>query len=565
MNSKLNGKSNSRLNSGLTNSERGRMLARVGGSAVLALTALLGLAPAHAVAHAMSIEGCVEAPSNVFASQTQDCGPVEVIWDSNGGDNFRVMRFPIEVPGGVEEAGQGTSPFYDYNGSVGVEYVYWVVAIAECGESDPSPTDNGGRGFGGILAPGWVSATDNQYCDLIVVEWDTNSGGSYDLYRSESPDFFAANLLTSFTSPPYYDNAVAGNVGYYYWVVANTDCGASQPGGPDVGYSNFGLYITGNPSDAYVEEGSSAGFSVSVSGFGAYQWFRNGEALYDGGAISGATSSGLSISPVYFSDEADYYCEVYGGCGSQTSSSAHLYVTQRPCYAPAWLTASDAEGCAEIIVDWDTSTGAYSYDLYRSEQSDVSTASYIGNFASPAHRDTAVAGNVTYYYWVYGNLDCGRSPPFGPETGSTNEALYISEHPTDLTVFVNAPAQFSISIVGFGGFQWFRDGLYLTEDGNISGTQSDTLSIASASYAEAGGYYCLVYGGCGTLTSNVAILTVQPCPADFNQDGGVDGTDVDVFFEAWTAADSATDIDLSGGVDGADVDAFFLYWSAGGC
>lgn len=55
------------------------------------------------------------------------------------------------------------------------------------------------------------------------------------------------------------------------------------------------------------------------------------------------------------------------------------------------------------------------------------------------------------------------------------------------------------------------------------------------------------------------------CPADFNQDGGVDGADVDAFFMAWEAGESAADVNLDGGVDGADVDTFFMAWEAGGC
>jgi hypothetical protein len=59
-------------------------------------------------------------------------------------------------------------------------------------------------------------------------------------------------------------------------------------------------------------------------------------------------------------------------------------------------------------------------------------------------------------------------------------------------------------------------------------------------------------GGCG-------------CAADYNLDGGVDGSDVELFFEDWTAASGCSDVNLDGGVDGADVEAFFVVWSAGGC
>ncbi|MBL9000111.1 MAG: right-handed parallel beta-helix repeat-containing protein [Phycisphaerae bacterium] len=55
------------------------------------------------------------------------------------------------------------------------------------------------------------------------------------------------------------------------------------------------------------------------------------------------------------------------------------------------------------------------------------------------------------------------------------------------------------------------------------------------------------------------------CPADFNQDGGVDGSDVDAFFAAWEAGDAAADVNQDGGIDGSDVDTFFAAWEAGGC
>lgn len=55
------------------------------------------------------------------------------------------------------------------------------------------------------------------------------------------------------------------------------------------------------------------------------------------------------------------------------------------------------------------------------------------------------------------------------------------------------------------------------------------------------------------------------CPADFNQDGGVDGGDVEAFFTDWADADPCADTNQDGGVDGGDVEAFFIVWEMGGC
>ncbi len=55
------------------------------------------------------------------------------------------------------------------------------------------------------------------------------------------------------------------------------------------------------------------------------------------------------------------------------------------------------------------------------------------------------------------------------------------------------------------------------------------------------------------------------CPADFNQDGGVDGDDMTVFFAAWEQGEMIADVNADGGIDGDDVSTFFRFWEAGGC
>lgn len=60
-------------------------------------------------------------------------------------------------------------------------------------------------------------------------------------------------------------------------------------------------------------------------------------------------------------------------------------------------------------------------------------------------------------------------------------------------------------------------------------------------------------------------LAPPPCPADYNQDGGVDGQDVDAFFADWENGEMLADVNQDGGVDGQDVQYFFEVWEAGGC
>ena len=55
------------------------------------------------------------------------------------------------------------------------------------------------------------------------------------------------------------------------------------------------------------------------------------------------------------------------------------------------------------------------------------------------------------------------------------------------------------------------------------------------------------------------------CAADFNGNGGVEGGDVEAFFEAWSNGVGCGDVNQDGGIDGSDVESFFRVWEAGGC
>jgi len=60
------------------------------------------------------------------------------------------------------------------------------------------------------------------------------------------------------------------------------------------------------------------------------------------------------------------------------------------------------------------------------------------------------------------------------------------------------------------------------------------------------------------------VLT-PPCRSDTNRDGGIDGGDVTVYFDAWSAGLPDTDLNLDGGVDATDVYYFFDLWTNGRC
>jgi hypothetical protein len=235
--------------------------------------------------------------------------------------------------------------------------------------------------------------------------------------------------------------------------------------------------------------------------------------------------------------------------------------------APSAVQATDGTTCNSVQVSWLNSTGATSFDVYRSTSNIFSSASFVGNVvSSPLVDNTPVAG-TTYYYWVVSKSSCGNSAPSAPDTGRSGSSAVFTMQPSDLTVDEGQNANFKVIVGGASSYRWYRDGTALSNGGSISGATSNTLFITPATLADAGFYKCFVATPCGSQFSAAARLTVNTvfCAADFNQDGGVDGSDVVDFYAAWESGDASADVNQDGGVDGGDVDTFAALWEAGGC
>lgn len=98
--------------------------------------------------------------------------------------------------------------------------------------------------------------------------------------------------------------------------------------------------------------------------------------------------------------------------------------------------------------------------------------------------------------------------------------------------------------------------------GVFTNVDTNTLFVSSVSCDGGGQYDCIVCDSCGCLPTDIAQLNVQ-ATGDFNGDGGIDGSDVAAFFEAWETGDAPADVNSDGGIDGSDVEWFFERWEAG--
>ncbi|MCX5691819.1 MAG: hypothetical protein NTV94_18835, partial [Planctomycetota bacterium] len=123
--------------------------------------------------------------------------------------------------------------------------------------------------------------------------------------------------------------------------------------------------------------------------------------------------------------------------------------------------------------------------------------------------------------------------------------------------------QFNPPVIYTGG----GSGMYVTFDEGATWTKDDNtfpnVNVGGLALDPISRTLTVATYGRGVWRTPLA--SPPPCFADFNQDGGIDGADIEAFFTAWELGVAAADVNEDGGVDGADIETFFLAWQAGGC
>lgn len=206
--------------------------------------------------------------------------------------------------------------------------------------------------------------------------------------------------------------------------------------------------------------------------------------------------------------------------------------------------------------------GAHRYYGDRDENNDsIATGTALGEVSVGVGRIRAGvsldgAGDVDYYGFSLGEgaavtvtaAPAGSSYFVGPYGGST--------------VLTNTLGVQSlmVQLLGSGG------AVIAASDSHAPGTAGEASAALGA-----GAFVVKVFSPAGSVdnvqryTLTISATALPPCFADFNQDGGIDGADVDAFFASWEAGREDADVNQDGGIDGADVDTFFGAWEQGGC
>ena len=144
------------------------------------------------------------------------------------------------------------------------------------------------------------------------------------------------------------------------------------------------------------------------------------------------------------------------------------------------------------------------------------------------------------------------------QAGAPCAAAGIASQPTNQTVCAGSMANFSVTTNGsVSGYQWRKNGVDLTNAGNMSGVQTATLTINPANAGDAASYDCIVSGSCsGPVTSNAVTLTVNgyllsSMGQSFPSSGGNGSVNVTTAASCgWTAVSNAPWIGITNGPGG---------------
>ncbi|HTY86563.1 MAG TPA: LamG-like jellyroll fold domain-containing protein [Candidatus Acidoferrum sp.] len=121
--------------------------------------------------------------------------------------------------------------------------------------------------------------------------------------------------------------------------------------------------------------------------------------------------------------------------------------------------------------------------------------------------------------------------------GSTNSAIAtlivvepprIVAQPVSQTVLSYHDASFSVSAAGTLplSYHWRKNGLYLSNGGNVSGSTSTNLVLTSVGLGDAGNYSVVVSNAYATTNSIIAVLTVPQTAVTLNPTNAMAGTTI---------------------------------------
>ena len=315
----------------------------------------------------------------------------------------------------------------------------------------------------------------------------------------------------------------------------------SENGAPQrsVGWHQFRVVIKSTTIDFYLDNVLASGNRAYASTQGSISW----EQIRVGTAYTSTAT-------------AAYYDDVV--LQSVSTGPQPPAITQHP--QPQSICAG---GTATFTVAA-SGEGTLSYQ-WQKNGGNLSNGGHYSGVTTATLTVTNADGNDAADYRCVVSVGCTTATSNAVAL-TIRAATVVTSPPVPQSVNAGDTAQFQITATGEAPltYQWQKNSVDLSEGGHYSGVLTDTLTIADADAGDEGDYRCVVTGGCGSVTSNEAALTVLGIWADFDNDLDVDLSDFGTFQNCFNGPNRApkgagcepADSDGDGDVDLIDFGAF---------
>jgi hypothetical protein len=342
----------------------------------------------------------------------------------------------------------------------------------------------------------------------------TGTGITYQWQLNGSNVVNSGNIFGATTNSLTITGTTSANAGNYTCIVSGT-CTPSVTSSSVALTVNSTASISSNPTAVTTCVGQTATFTLGTTGSGiTYQWKKGGVNVFNGGTISGALTSVLTITGVVLTDAGNYTCEINNTCsGILTSTAAALTVNSLPSIT---TQPTDVTICGSSAVSFSVSaTGtSLTYQWKKGGTALVNGGTISGATSSTLSITPAVAADAGAYTCLVSGT-CSPSATSSVANLAVGSVASITTQPANTTVCSGTTASLSITVSGTGiSYQWQKNGVNLVNSAHISGATSASLSIANVTSSDADNYTCNAGNTCsGFLTSSVASVTVNDLPA----------------------------------------------------
>jgi hypothetical protein len=280
----------------------------------------------------------------------------------------------------------------------------------------------------------------------------------------------------------------------------------------------FPPQITDPPASATNGEGDTAFFFVEATGTSPlhYQWQRDGTNLIDKGNFSGVNTNLLIIKDVQTNDDGLYTIIITNVYGS-VSTNATLVVSNYPpditSAPPLFQTNGIGTTFALTVSVFGSPPLTYQWKFNGVNLTSKDTGYSGANSNSLVFKKATTNESGLYTVVVTNN--------WGSATTNVNEVIMpfapqITVPPTNQTDGLGTTVTFPITATGTLPlhYQWQRDGTNLLNKGNISGVNTNTLTITDVQTNQSGTISIIVTNNYGAVTDSVT-LTILPLPPQF--------------------------------------------------